>query len=29
MADALRYYIAHNGGLKVMQPAGRIDEHRR
>ena len=20
MADSLRYYIAHNGGLKVMQP---------
>ncbi len=22
MADALRYYIAHNGGLKIMQPQG-------
>src|SRR5687768_3483048 len=22
MADSLRYYIAHNGGLKVMQPRG-------
>jgi hypothetical protein len=22
MADALRYYIAHNGGLKIMQPRG-------
>lgn len=23
MADALRYFIAHNGGLQVMQPRGR------
>src|SRR5262249_60248229 len=22
MADALRYYIAHNGGLKIMQTQG-------
>ena len=22
MAESLRYYIAHNGGLKVMQPEG-------
>ena len=22
MADSLRYYIAYNGGLRVMQPRG-------